>query len=313
VDGSLWPGGLGLAPGRSAIARGTAAVDSEMILLEAVRARVRQSDRLVRRLGSGDERVRWVRSIPGIGPFFAVRIVNEIGDVTRFARPANLCGYAGLVPAVYASGGRVFHGRLTKQGNRWLRWALVESRAPRSEDGSGAARRLRAAPAPKGAEPGQDRNGTSVTDHRASGAEPSAAAGAPRMEGDPRDRSRTRSVGQRTENIRAKDLATAFIEALRGRVEEAQAMRAGVSPATGRRYPLTMICAVFRVPRSSVYAATTLRPAAAGPAADGSCVASMTSLTPGGGMNELSDGMIRPFNATREGRHGSISEIPVAT
>jgi Transposase IS116/IS110/IS902 family len=313
VDGSLWPGGLGLAPGRSAIARGTAAVDSEMILLEAVRAPVRQSDRLVRRLGSGDERVRWVRSIPGVGPFFAVRIVNEIGDVTRFARPANLCGYAGLVPAVYASGGRVFHGRLTKQGNRWLRWALVESRAPRSEDGSGAARRLRAAPAPKGAEPGQDRNGTSVTDHRASGAEPSAAAGAPRMEGDPRDRSRTRSVGQRTENIRAKDLATAFIEELRRRVEEAQAMRAGVSPATGRRYPLTMICAVFRVPRSSVYAATTPRPAAAGPAADGSCVASMTSLTPGGGMNELSDGMIRPFNATREGRHGSISEIPVAT
>jgi hypothetical protein len=142
VDGSLWPGGLGLAPGRSAIARGTAAVDSEMILLEAVRAPVRQSDRLVRRLGSGDERVRWVRSIPGVGPFFAVRIVNEIGDVTRFARPANLCGYAGLVPAVYASGGRVFHGRLTKQGNRWLRWALVESRAPRSEDGSGTARRL---------------------------------------------------------------------------------------------------------------------------------------------------------------------------
>jgi putative transposase len=40
-------------------------------------------------------------------------------------------------------------------------------------------------------------------------------------------------------------------------------MRGSVSPATGRQYPLTMICAVFRVPRSSVYAATTPRPVAA--------------------------------------------------
>ena len=47
-------------------------------------------------------------------------------------------------------------------------------------------------------------------------------------------------------------------------------MRRGVSPATGRRYPLTMICAVFRVPRSSVYAAAAPRPVAlVGPAKRG--------------------------------------------
>ena len=32
-------------------------------------------------------------------------------------------------------------------------------------------------------------------------------------------------------------------------------MNGRVSPGTQRRYPLTMICAVYRVPRSSVYAA----------------------------------------------------------
>ena len=32
-------------------------------------------------------------------------------------------------------------------------------------------------------------------------------------------------------------------------------MRQQRSPGTGRRYPLTMICAVYRMPRSSVYAA----------------------------------------------------------
>jgi hypothetical protein len=45
-------------------------------------------------------------------------------------------------------------------------------------------------------------------------------------------------------------------------------------------------------------------------AADGPCVASMTSLNLPERMNELSDGVIRPFNATRERRRGSISGIP---
>src|SRR5437867_3010121 len=38
-------------------------------------------------------------------------------------------------------------------------------------------------------------------------------------------------------------------------------MSGGVSPSTGRRYPLTMVCTVFRVARSTVYAAPSPRPA----------------------------------------------------
>jgi putative transposase len=38
-------------------------------------------------------------------------------------------------------------------------------------------------------------------------------------------------------------------------VEDAQAMKGTVSSGTNRRYPLTMICEAWRVPRSSVYAA----------------------------------------------------------
>ena len=39
-------------------------------------------------------------------------------------------------------------------------------------------------------------------------------------------------------------------------------MRGRVSPSTGRRYPLTMLCAVWRLARSSVYAATAASPGA---------------------------------------------------
>jgi putative transposase len=47
-------------------------------------------------------------------------------------------------------------------------------------------------------------------------------------------------------------------------VEEVQAVRGQVSPSTGQRYPLTLICQVFHVARSSVYAAQ-VPPAPAGP------------------------------------------------
>ena len=39
-------------------------------------------------------------------------------------------------------------------------------------------------------------------------------------------------------------------------MEEARAIKDRVSPGTQRPYPLTMVCAVYRVPRSSVYTAT---------------------------------------------------------
>lgn len=105
-------------------------LDSELELLEELRRRIAQSNALVKQLAGGEARVAWVQSIPGFGPFLSVLVVIEIGDIARFAGPEKLCAYAGLVPSVYASGGKVFHGRLIKQGNKWLRWALVEAIAP---------------------------------------------------------------------------------------------------------------------------------------------------------------------------------------
>ena len=71
-------------------------------------------------------------SIPGIGDILAVTIRYEIDDISRFVSSSKLCSYAGLVPSTYSSGNRTFQGRITKQGNKWLRWALIEAaqRAP---------------------------------------------------------------------------------------------------------------------------------------------------------------------------------------
>jgi transposase len=102
-------------------------LDSELDLLEHLQAQIKQADRWLMQVGRKDRRVEHLMSIPGIGKAFALLIVSEIDDIKRFASPKKLHAYAGLVPSTYASGGRVFHGRITKAGNKYLRWALVEA------------------------------------------------------------------------------------------------------------------------------------------------------------------------------------------
>jgi transposase len=102
-------------------------LDGEVMLLEHLQAQIKQADRWLMQIGKKDPRVERLMSIPGIGKSFALLLVCEIDDIRRFGAPKKLHAYAGLVPSTYASGGRTFHGRITKAGNKYLRWAMVEA------------------------------------------------------------------------------------------------------------------------------------------------------------------------------------------
>jgi transposase len=109
---------------------------ADLTLLAAMQAQIKLSDRWVRQLAKTDERARLLATIPGIGDFFSVLMAVEIDHVGRFSRPEKLAAYAGLVPSTYASGGYVHHGRITKRGNKWLRWACVEAAYPAIQAGA---------------------------------------------------------------------------------------------------------------------------------------------------------------------------------
>ena len=66
-------------------------------------------------------------TIPGISFFTALVIKSEIGDIGRFANANKLCSYAGLIPSTYESADKTRHGRITKQGSKWLRKALIDA------------------------------------------------------------------------------------------------------------------------------------------------------------------------------------------
>jgi transposase len=68
-----------------------------------------------------------VLRLPGIGPVLAAVVIAEIGDVSRFPGPGQLCSWAGLTPRHRESDVKVARGHITKQGSPVLRWAMVEA------------------------------------------------------------------------------------------------------------------------------------------------------------------------------------------
>lgn len=105
-------------------------IDRGLDFIGDIDGRIKQSEATIRALTKTNGNVKLLKTIPGIGEFFARLIDAEIDDIKRFRNPKKLAAYAGLVPSTYSSGGKTFHGKIIKQGNKWLRWAFVEAVAP---------------------------------------------------------------------------------------------------------------------------------------------------------------------------------------
>ena len=103
---------------------------NDIALLEQIIQTMKRLDKWFAARFQSDQRITHLRTIPGIGQFFSLLIVAEIDDIHRFAKPAKLHSYAGLVSTVHSSGGREYHGRLTPECNTYLRYAMIEAVIP---------------------------------------------------------------------------------------------------------------------------------------------------------------------------------------
>src|SRR2546422_597192 len=101
--------------------------EASLRLIDELDREISDCERELRRLGAEHRYVPLLLTVPGISWVLAYTIAAEIGDIGRFASPRKLAGYSGLCPRVYQSGERDLRGPLSKQGPRYLRWALVEA------------------------------------------------------------------------------------------------------------------------------------------------------------------------------------------
>lgn len=95
-------------------------------LLNSLSEQIKKITETIETIAKNNEEAILLTSIPGIGYYSALLLISEIGDIHRFPSAKKLCSYAGLVPSVHSSGGKTYIGRITKQGSKWIRTALVE-------------------------------------------------------------------------------------------------------------------------------------------------------------------------------------------
>ena len=66
-----------------------------------------------------------LETIPGIGPITATALAATITDPSVFKSGRELAAWIGLVPRQNSTGGKERMGRISKQGDQYLRWLLV--------------------------------------------------------------------------------------------------------------------------------------------------------------------------------------------
>src|SRR5215470_6862342 len=126
-------GGYWSGPGRAWLAAlDLPAVSRELIgddlgLIDALQERIDRLDWEIRQRARSDPRVTVLTQLPGVGPFTALVILAEVGEVSRFGSARQLASWAGLTPTVRGSDRGACYGHIPGEGSAWLRWALCEA------------------------------------------------------------------------------------------------------------------------------------------------------------------------------------------
>lgn len=105
-------------------------LDDALLSLEQLNLRLQDLDERIEELSQQEpyrEPVGWLRCFRGIDTLTAMILVTELHGFARFQHPRQLMAYLGLVPGEHSSGARQKRGRITKSGNRLVRWILVEA------------------------------------------------------------------------------------------------------------------------------------------------------------------------------------------
>ena len=121
LEGKSWLKGLNLSEPYQL------ELNNYLELIEKLTEMVVGLDKHINKYLTKDERAKYLESIPGVGRYTAYLILAEIGDINRFGSAKKLASYAGLVPSVHQSGQVKYFGRITKEGDIYLRCGMVEA------------------------------------------------------------------------------------------------------------------------------------------------------------------------------------------
>lgn len=98
-----------------------------LLLLASLADQMHAVEDELRARAQTDARVIRLRTHPGVGLLTALALVHALEPVTRFDRARRIAAYCGLDPKEHSSGEVQRFGHISKQGNRLLRFLLIEA------------------------------------------------------------------------------------------------------------------------------------------------------------------------------------------
>ncbi len=102
-------------------------IEDDLAVIGALQRPIDRLDLEIHERAKADPRVKVLTALPGVGPFTALVILAEVGDISRFGSARKLAAWAGLTPTVRGSDRTVRHGHISGQGSVWVRWILCEA------------------------------------------------------------------------------------------------------------------------------------------------------------------------------------------
>ncbi|MCX6246089.1 MAG: IS110 family transposase [Bacteroidetes bacterium] len=98
----------------------------QMITMRGLLLKVNRDIRLLATSPKYKQRVKYLTSIPGIGPLSAIIILTELIDIKRFGSFRALNSFVGFYPMEHSTGEREHKGSIMIRHNKHLRKLLVE-------------------------------------------------------------------------------------------------------------------------------------------------------------------------------------------
>jgi len=102
-------------------------VDSDLRLLEPLDRELAVLEKMLVDIGYKDHRLKLLMTMPGVSLLSGIGLLAAIGDVSRFRQPEKMASYIGLIPSTRQSANKCYHGPITKQGNTYARWLMIQA------------------------------------------------------------------------------------------------------------------------------------------------------------------------------------------
>ncbi|MBV8968449.1 MAG: IS110 family transposase [Verrucomicrobia bacterium] len=104
-----------------------ALIDGYLRVLDQIESEEVSLQKASAQLSYGNEQIRLLMTLPGVGPAGAQALYAALGDWNRFRDGAHAASYLGLTPSTRQSANHCYHGSITKAGNSLARWLITQA------------------------------------------------------------------------------------------------------------------------------------------------------------------------------------------